>query len=454
MKGSMGVSQRPYYLVLMRAKDLVSKVKTIDEILLNKEISIDLQREIKQTRTKEIMEFFQRDDRFISSIVAASLGGNPEFVPLQVKSRDPLLTMGGFGEIIGALTFQGGHDFYAIDGQHRLSALRDSIDGKNPPNGIEEDQIPVVLLTNPTESLDVATRRRYRRVFTWMNRYAKPTTKEVNIIMDEDDLFAIVTRELLLKHPQFNNMLTKETGKDSAEKMLKWLRKIASKGALRVNIRSNSIKTNSTYFTTLRTLYKFTEKCLEHSGIVIPEDATKLIVEDEDLANRCYEFSSKMWDSLGQMIEDIGKSPDQMRADSKPGINHMFFRPIGQLVIAEAIATMLDDENFDDRTSVEEWNELLSPLSCIDWELSHRPWINILMKTRVDDNGTTEYRMRDEERKKGIDVAVNLLLTMLCKERVDWKSWSDALISLEVNKATERKKVQDVIDRTIKRIGK
>ena len=57
-------------------------------------------------------------------------------------------------------------------------------------------------------SRDEAGITRTRRLFSTLNRYAKPVSKSDIIALDEDDAAAIVTRRLFDSHPLFVNRLS------------------------------------------------------------------------------------------------------------------------------------------------------------------------------------------------------------------------------------------------------
>lgn len=401
LKGTMGTGlhQQTYFLVTMPVKDLISEVGFIQDIVLNEEISKDLQREIKISRAKKIMDFLGRDDRFVSSIVVAALGGNPDFVPISGSNENPLIRMVENDQSFGVLTFQGGEDYYALDGQHRLYALKKKAD--DDPK-IRKDEIPIILvLADERIERNVI---RNRRLFTWMNRYAKPTTTETNIIMDEDDLYAIVTRRLVLEHNMFQ--------KHIPDKQISKIRRIMldNQEDPKVNVRSNSIRTDSGYFTTIQTLYDFTKRTLD-SVFQFSEDVSLLTLDrDNELIEKCYEFSSGLWDSLSQTIEGLDNNPSSMRSDTDEGNNHCWFRPIGQLVLARVVADLINGyEPYEEKTLVKDLNVLLSPLSYIDWDLRDPPWLNIL--TYESEDG--KYKMRAETRQNGIKAAHQILSAML-----------------------------------------
>lgn len=402
LRGKMGTGthEQTYYLVTMPVKDLVSEVGFVQDIVLNKEISNDLQREIRISRTKKIMEFLDRDDRFVSSIVVAALGGNPNFEPFPPSEENPLIRMVEQNKSIGVLTFDGGEDYYALDGQHRLFALKKKAD-EDPK--IKNDLIPIILIHADPRSGKNEIRN--RRLFTWMNRYAKATTKEVNIIMDEDDLFAIVTRRLVLEHPQFQK---KKLGKEAS--MIKRL--MSANSDPKVNVRSNSIRTDSDYFTTIRTLYEFSKSTL-NATFQYSEDVSQLSLDrDDELIENSYNFSCILWSSLAQTIDGLKNCPSSMRSDTDEGVNHFWFRPICQLVLSKVVADLIRGIEFTEETSVEELNELLAPLSCIDWDLRKRPWLNILAFS-FSTGEKRKYWMRDESRQGGIDAAYCILTAIL-----------------------------------------
>lgn len=399
LEGTMGsgLHQQTYYLVTMPVSDLVSKVGFVQDIVLSEEISKDLQREIQTSRANKIMDFLNRDDRFVSSIVVAALGGNPSFVPFSASDENPLLRMKEYDKSIGVLTFGGGENYYALDGQHRLYALKKK--SKNDSR-INKDKIPIILIL--ADQRKAKNEIRNRRLFTWMNRYAKATTKEVNIIMDEDDLYAIVTRRLVLEHQQFQKI---KLGKE-VNKLQRLMLRITDP---RVNVRSNSIKTKSGYFTTIRTLYGFTTKTL-NAVFKYSEDVSQLSLDrDDELIDNSYEFSSMLWTSLAQTISGLRNNPSSMRSDTDEGENHFWFRPICQDVLAKVVADLL---NGIDDTSVADLNELLEPLSSIDWDLRKRPWLNVLTFSHTS-RGKRKYIMRDESREGGKDAAFCIITAML-----------------------------------------
>src|SRR5690606_3119894 len=97
--------------------------------------------------------------------------------------------------------------YFALDGQHRLKAIQTLVEGTerdipDMPEGFLEEEVSVIMLVRSEESEEKFLQM-YRRVFSSLNRYAKPTDRDTNIIMDEDDAIAILTRRLLTEHEFF-----------------------------------------------------------------------------------------------------------------------------------------------------------------------------------------------------------------------------------------------------------
>ena len=120
-----------YFLASLTAGELVTRVRTAEEVLHDWDhLSIEdrIQRNINRKRLlEEIVPYLAgHPDRFFGSIIVL-LDGNVEFEPLE-----KLQTIGGIyalqAEKLGFLTVRDGN-WIALDGQHRLVALRELITG-------------------------------------------------------------------------------------------------------------------------------------------------------------------------------------------------------------------------------------------------------------------------------------------------------------------------------------
>ena len=81
-------------------------------------------------------------------------------------------------ESFGFLKFDGTQKYYALDGQHRLTAIktllnRNNSDPDGAPEDLEKDEFSVIVIVPSQEDADFM--QKYRRLFSHLNRYAKPT---------------------------------------------------------------------------------------------------------------------------------------------------------------------------------------------------------------------------------------------------------------------------------------
>ena len=192
--------------------------------------------------------------------------------------------------------------------------------------------------------------QKYRRLFSNLNRYAKPMDQATNIIMDEDDTFAIITRRLITENSFF-----KWSGKQRASKRIK-------------TIKGKNLKTKDPYFTSIETLYEMNIELLSSSHRKpkgwgnLSEEGTDLKTfkrfrPSEEYIDELYVELDMYWNALLAEIPDLHKVPTQMRVhelvenmESKDETDHLLFWPIGQQMLAEITRTLLDKRLSDPET--------------------------------------------------------------------------------------------------------
>ena len=95
------------------------------------------------------------------------------------------------------MEFSGHEKIFPVDGQHRVEGIRAALEQNEE---LKNETISVMLIghQNTTEG-----REKSRRIFSTLNRYVKPVRLGDIIALDEDDIVAIVTRDLLETYPLF-----------------------------------------------------------------------------------------------------------------------------------------------------------------------------------------------------------------------------------------------------------
>lgn len=390
-----------YYTVKMSARELSENVKYASEVYEDRTLDEAIQRVLNESRVKtELVEYLKRQPhRFFSSIVVAALEGDPIFYPVEITD-DPQFAIfrddKRLNESFGVLKFDGTQKYYALDGQHRLSAIKTLLDQNNrlsdgAPKDFESDELSVIVIVPGQE--DANFMEKYRRLFSNLNRYAKPTDQATNIIMDEDDMFAILTRRLITENTFF-----KSAGKQRESRHIK-----TEKG--------KNLKTGDSYFTSLETLYEMNIELLysqqrEDDGWGEKGEKLKTFKRfrpPEEYIDKLYPELEMYWEALLAEIPDLHRDPTQMRTHDLPDrrdddqTDHLLFWPIGQQMLAEIVRELLDIRLPNIATPTPYTvTEALKGLGQLEWRLHQAPWRYLFLIRNPSGNWT----MRNETRKE------------------------------------------------------
>ena len=404
LKARMGTWD--YYIIKMKMKDIVKEVDFASLLYDSKTLDEAIQRTLNEGRVKkEIVNYLaKREDRFFSSLVVAALGGNPTFSPVRITDdeRFAVLKAGNVDEAFGVLTFDGGQRYFALDGQHRLKSIKTLIEGgpndELPPlpPGFLEEEVSVIMVVRE-EANDEEFLRSYRRLFSSLNRYAKATDPDTNIIMDEDDWAAILTRRLLIEHDFF---LWKGRATQSP--------KLKTKG--------KNLKSGDSFFTTLQTLYSMNQTLLmtpQRDKRRFGTKQFKFFNPGETLLDEMYDELVIYWDAILAEIPLLRKSPSKMRShdadedESGELSDSVLFWPIGQELFAKVVRSRLNRFLPDcDNPEPSEVRECVRVFSKVNWNLHEPPWRGLLI---TQDPVSEKWKMRNEDRKQAIETAERIL---------------------------------------------
>ena len=401
-----------YYVVKMTARELSQNVMYASEIYEDKTLDEAVQRILEESRVKKyIVEYLKNQPhRFFSSIVVAALEGNPKFEPVEITA-DPRFTLAHndrrFDEAFGVLQFDGTEKYYALDGQHRLSAIKTILDRNNSlsdgaPRDVEKDELSVIVVVPSEEDSQQSFMQKYRRLFSNLNRYAQKTDQATNIIMDEDDTFAILTRRLITDHAFFQSDALRQ--RDST--------RIKTK-------KPKNLKTGDSYFTSIETLYEMNIALLSSSkrlsiGWGPDSDEGKDLKNfirfrpsSEEYIDNLYDELLMYWEGLLGELPVLHEEPRKMRfheltdRDNKSGTDHLLFWPIGQQMLAEIARELLDERLSDpENPTPETVRYALKGLSKLEWTLHNTPWKHFLLVPTTTRSGLRKWAMRNEDRPK------------------------------------------------------
>ncbi|MGN8056029.1 DNA sulfur modification protein DndB [Pedobacter sp. 22163] len=197
-----------YYSSLMSARDINERVKAAKDIRESKTLDEFLQRDLKE-RKKEIANYLlKREDRFFNSIIIGVFDDVPDWFEFNIQSNEHFRLsdeqLAPIKESIGFLVFSGKEKMFAIDGQHRVAGITIAAqqDESRPEDEqkLKDDQFSVIFIAHLD---DIEGRKRTRRLFSDINKNAKPVSEGDKIKIDERDLSSIVTRRVYAEYPQF-----------------------------------------------------------------------------------------------------------------------------------------------------------------------------------------------------------------------------------------------------------
>ncbi|WP_225847310.1 DNA sulfur modification protein DndB [Streptomyces sp. HPF1205] len=342
-----------YYSCLMSYAQVAREINFAHELGGNRDLGTMIQRGVGD-RTGQITEYLlTNENRFLGAIIVAVWGGNANYLPLEMDSdAENQAVLAGIDRNFGVLTFDGTQQFFALDGQHRLKAIKDAVK-RNPDLGAEDINVIVVPHFDTPEG-----RQRTRRLFTNINRNAKSTSAQENIALDEDDSFAILTRRLLDDHPFL-----------SKDKVVLVFSKVGDEG--KIVLAQRSISQGSSAWSTIGVLYDIVKEI----GFDLPctADQSKQRVADE-LLDQSYEILASRLDDLLDACGNLrqrysaAQAPKDVRAPKgREGSGHPLMRPAVQATVAKVVRHILEQDLLG-------WEDIMKRLSSLDWRMVAAPF--------------------------------------------------------------------------------
>ena len=209
LRGKMG--DWMYYVTLLRFKDVAERVflpEEIDEKYKEKEnlkLGDWIQRDLENKRIDDVVNYLKKQkQRFFNSLILGMYDGKPSYREVEVKTSDfyeDEEETEYFSKTFGILTLNGDESIFAVDGQHRAISIRKAVKSNDV---LIDDEICVIFVAHRTDDLG---KERTRRLFSTLNRYAKPVNKKEIIALSEDDNCAILTRRLVEKYKKFDGKI-------------------------------------------------------------------------------------------------------------------------------------------------------------------------------------------------------------------------------------------------------
>jgi len=334
-----------YYVTTLTFEQVTNFVSKIDDQLHKSESLRDLiQRSITNNFISIKDYILNQPEVFFNSLVLAVYDDYPDWREIEFKYD------GEETYQMGLLEFPGNHKIFPVDGQHRVEGIKAALK-ENPE--LKNQKIAAIFIGHKN---DEEGKEKTRRLFTTLNRYAKPVSLGDIIALDEDDIVAITTRYLLEEYDLFT------------EKRI-------------INAKQKAIPPNNKEaITSILTLYQANTELFK----VFYEEkeekkATKKVVDEylkfrpsKEVIEEFIEFCLRYWDSfkfrltfISHYVETTTNAAELYRNNESGG--NLVFRPIGflPLVKSSLIIYRREGKTFD--KIFERFNE-------INFNLNSKPW--------------------------------------------------------------------------------
>lgn len=346
IKGKIG--ETIYYIANLSFQQINHLVKRVDsELHTSTSLKEEIQRSLSDNYIKIKQYILTREDHFFNSLVLAVYDGLPVWTEIRYELEDE------WYHNVGVLHFNGEEKIFPVDGQHRVEGIKAAL--RENPN-IANETISVILIghNNTPEGMEKS-----RRIFSTLNRYAKPVRLGDIIALDEDDVVAITTRLLLENFPLF----TRDRIKSGNSKSIP--------------------PTDKKCFTTLMTLYDCHIELFKYYKFGGEISSGKLkdylrVRPDDETISGFYNFLNGFWNAfkdcfteIGRYIADTSLNAAEQYRDTENGGN-IFFRPISLFPFISAIVTissklpeqnlfdvMMEFRNINRTVSSEPWNKVI-----------------------------------------------------------------------------------------------
>lgn len=321
-----------YYVTILKFKDVAERVKLPEEINAkytdnNLKLSEWIQRTIEPKRIENIVDYLkQQNQRFFNSLILGLYDGNPSWQDVQLEENEinnNEQEIDYFSSTFGILTLEGTESIFAIDGQHRAFSIREAL-GKKP--SLKNDEIPAIFVAHKAT---LEGNIRTRRLFSTLNKYAKPVSQSEIIALSEDNNCAIITRELIDGFP------------------------LLDKKVLVIKTRSIHPE-NTSHFTNVMVLYDMVERLLtdkSFSGLKLKgynkSNFTTKRIDNKILVKEIGNIK-KTFEEMFREIKPLKNFISTNRIDRKSVDSSLLFRPIGQNVFVDVLKVGIDNSKKSD----------------------------------------------------------------------------------------------------------
>lgn len=334
-----------YYVTTLTFEQVSKFVSKIDEHLHKSESLKDLIQRSITNNFLSIKEYIiNQPSVFFNSLVLAVYDEYPKWQEIEFKYDS------GETYQMGLLDFPGNHKIFPVDGQHRVEGIKAALK-ENPE--LKEQQIAAIFIGHKNDELG---KQRTRRLFTTLNRYAKPVSLDDIIALDEDDSVAIVTRYLLEEYDLF----TGQRVIYAKQKAIPANNKEALTSI--ITLYQANIELFNVFFERKFNRKPTKNKITEYLKFRPSEE------EIEEFKVVCIEY----WDAFKSNLSFISEYLNRTSNASAPFRNNesggnLIFRPIGLLPFVKASLTIYQREE-------KTFTQIMEQFNNVNFNIDSKPW--------------------------------------------------------------------------------
>lgn len=335
-----------YYVSVLELRDVADRVGFASDMRQSKDLADVIQRAMTKNAQWIATYLRRQPQRFMNGLVIAVDGGEPRFHELVVRQTletTPETLPDTIEMNMGVMELRGDERLMAVDGQHRVRGVQLALqEGAT----VGTEQVTAIFIRHDEDQRGI---QRTRRLFTTLNRYAKPVSVRDKIAQDEDDVIAIVVRDLIDGDRLLRSRVSQAPG-------------------------TSLPRTDRRNVTTLPALYAAADTLLRDRPNRQWNEYKRFRPVEAEIRKRSETLRS-YWRALTASVPAL----DALRRDEDATIpadlrgptgGHLLLRPVGLMVVAAA-ARALTDDRLPLRTAV-------SRLSDQPFDLAAAPWPMLL----------------------------------------------------------------------------
>jgi len=330
-----------YYVTSLSFEEVNKYVKPIDNELHNSELLSEMIQRSITDNYKSIANYLEtQEERFFNALILAVYDGQPMWNEIQL---DDYIEENSYN--LGILTLNGEEKIFPVDGQHRVAGIKKALEN-NPL--LANERVPVIFIGHSKDALGM---QRTRRMFSTLNRYAKPVSLRDIIALDEDDIVAIASRALIDE----TDLFSKDRILDSKNKSIP-------------DSNNTALTTIITYYECNKELLWLHIKDIEVRGLddkVITGRTRKIneFIRHRPSDEMIKAFTTEcrlFWEAIMDSCDEINTYPDNSigRFRNKDG-GHIFFRPVALIPFTKAIIRIKENNQKSYKSIFAEFNHNL-----------------------------------------------------------------------------------------------